>query len=216
MAQKTTWIKVDRNILQWGWYTDANTFRVFMHLLLTANITPHRFLGVEIGRGEVATSYTSIAENLKISIRSARTAISHLKTTGEVTIKPHPKFTVISIVNYDAYQANRQAERQASDRRATGERHQSKNERIKEPPTGGDTHPTAGDVSAFCEANGLQVNAQRFVDYYEAVGWELNGQPIKSWRALCRRWNGTRDYDKSDPRLDLSTLKLTEEFYDPE
>ena len=67
MADKTTFIKIDRNILDWGWYKDANTFRVFMHLLLTANIRQHKFMGVDIGRGELATSQKSLAESLDIS-----------------------------------------------------------------------------------------------------------------------------------------------------
>ncbi len=129
MAEKTTYIKLDRNILDWGWYTDGNTFRVFLHLLLTANIKPHKFLGVEIGRGELATSYNSLSETLGISTRSVRTAISHLKTTGEVTIKRHPHFTVISIPNYDSYQANRQSNRHSADSQLTIDRQQSKNDK---------------------------------------------------------------------------------------
>lgn len=216
MAKKTTWIKIDRNILQWGWYQDANTMRVFLHLLLTANVKPHAFMGVMIGRGEVATSYSKLAKTLGISIRAARTSISHLKTTGEVTIKPHPKFTVISIVNYNSYQANRQAERQANDKRATSERQQSKNIRIKEPPINGGTMapPTVADVSAFCQTNGLQVDPQRFVDYYEATGWMLNGSPITSWQSLCRRWDGTEDYNKeqkSQKDVIAEAMKLLDE-----
>ena len=218
MADKTTWIKLDRNILQWGWYQDANTFRVFMHLLLTANVKPHKFMGVTIGRGEVATSYTKLAETLGISMRNARTAISHLKMTGEVTVKSHPKFTVISIVNYTSYQDNRQAERQASDKQVTSNRHQSKNKRIKEAPLmGSQAHPTAADVSAFCEACGLNVDAERFVDYYEATGWKIGGQPVENWQALCRRWNGTQDYKSDAPaKVDISAIALTEGFYDSE
>ena len=217
MADKTTWIKIDRNILHWGWYQDANTMRVFLHLLLTANVKPHKFMGVTIGRGEVATSYTKLAETLEISIQNARTAISHLKSTGEITVKPHPKFTVISIVNYASYQANQQANQQATNRQLTGYQHQSKNKRIKEAPLkGSQAPPTVADVSAFCQTNGLQVDPQRFVDYYEATGWMLNGTPIQSWQALCRRWNGTQDYKPDQPRVDLSALTLTEEFYDAE
>lgn len=129
MAEKTTYIKLDRNILDWGWYKDTNTKAVFLHLLLTANIKPHKFLGVEIGRGELATSYASLSETLGISTRSVRTAISHLKMTGEVTIKRHPHFTVISIPNYDSYQANRQSNRQPYDSQLTINRQQSKNDK---------------------------------------------------------------------------------------
>jgi hypothetical protein len=31
------WIKIHRSILEWEWYEDTNTFRLFMHLILKAN-----------------------------------------------------------------------------------------------------------------------------------------------------------------------------------
>lgn len=98
-------IKLDRNILGWGWYKDANTMRVFIHLLLTANYVDGEFMGVTIRRGEVATSYGAIGKALGLSVQNVRTSINHLKSTGEVTGKAYSKFQVISIVKYDSYQS---------------------------------------------------------------------------------------------------------------
>lgn len=219
MAEKTTWIKVDRNILEWGWYKDANTFRVFMHLLLTANIKSHKFLGVDVNRGEVATSYKSLAESLDISIRSVRTSISHLEMTGEVTVRRHSRFSVISILNYDSYQANRQSQRQSADTQVTVDRQQSKKERIKEIPSV--YIPTRADVAAYISEQGLQVDADDICDYYDALGWEINGKAVKDWRAVVRRWKqyekpeqakrGT-DWDKVNEYLDK--LERGESIYD--
>ena len=99
------YIKLDRNILSWGWYKDANTMRVFVHLLLTANFCDGEFMGVTIRRGEVATSYPSIGKALGLSVQNVRTSINHLKSTGEVTARTYPKFQVISIEKYDMYQS---------------------------------------------------------------------------------------------------------------
>jgi 23S rRNA G2069 N7-methylase RlmK/C1962 C5-methylase RlmI len=104
MADKSTFIKLDRNIQEWRWYTNANTFRVFIHLLLNANIKSNDFENAKIGRGQLATSYDKIANTLKLTNQQVRTAISHLKSTGEITIKRYSKFLVISIVNYAQYQ----------------------------------------------------------------------------------------------------------------
>ena len=186
MAEKTTFIKIDRNILDWGWYKDANTFRVFMHLLLTANIKPHMFMGVEIGRGEVATSLKSLSENLGISIRSVRTSLLHLETTGEVTIKRHPRFSVISMPNWDLYQVNRHSQRQSADSQPTRNRQQSKNVRKKEIPSV--YIPSRADLRSYVEEEGLKVDPDEIFDYYEALGWEINGKAIKDWKAVCRRW----------------------------
>lgn len=128
MRDKTSYIKLDRNILTWGWFKDTNTFKLFVYLLLVANVKDHEFLGVTIYRGELATSLKSLAIATGLTERNVRTALSHLKATGEVTVHRHPKFTVISIPRYDYYQNNRQAERQSTDSRATGDRQQYKND----------------------------------------------------------------------------------------
>lgn len=133
---KTTYIKLDRNILNWRWYKDANTFRLFIHLLLKANIRDHDFEHVTIRRGEIATSYSSLANETGMSIQNVRTALSHLQSTGEVTVSKQPKFSIISITNYNEYQsANSQSNsqltgnQQAPNRLLTGDQQQSKNDK---------------------------------------------------------------------------------------
>ena len=131
MSEPSTYIKLDRNILTWGWYTDANTVRLFIHIILKANIKECKFLGVTVKRGQLVTSYANLAKELNLSIRSVRTALNHLKATGEVTVKIYPKFSVISVVNYDRYQdrvtGKVTGKRQATDSQATVNRQQSKN-----------------------------------------------------------------------------------------
>lgn len=70
MANKTTFVKLDRNILEWRWYKDQNTKALFIHLLLKANIRPHGFRTVTINRGELATSYASLAAETGLSIQN--------------------------------------------------------------------------------------------------------------------------------------------------
>lgn len=49
--------------------------------------------------------------------------------------------------------------------------------------------PTADEVRAYAEAQGLAIDAERFVDYYKAQGWKLsNGQAMKDWEATARNW----------------------------
>lgn len=105
MAEKSSFIKLDRNILQWGWYKNANTFRVFVHLLISANIRANTFEGILIKRGEVATSVFSLAENLGLTEKQVRTALSHLKSTGEITSRRGSRYQIIRVENYDKYQS---------------------------------------------------------------------------------------------------------------
>lgn len=119
MAEPTTFIKLDRNILDWRWYKNANTMRVFLHLLINANVTDNDFETITIHRGEVAASYKSIADALVLSVQEVRTAIKHLKSTGELTVTKYSKFQVFSIVRYSSYQDKQQANQQSSNRQST-------------------------------------------------------------------------------------------------
>ena len=108
--EKNGFIVIHRKMLDWEWFSDPNTLTVFMFLLLSANWKAGRFQGVEVPRGSLVTSYPMIAQKCHISVMSARTAIKHLKLTGEITAKSYARFSVISIKNYDRYQdKNRQA-----------------------------------------------------------------------------------------------------------
>lgn len=97
-------IKLHRSILKWEWFHDDNTFKVFIYLLLNANWEDSRFRGYEIPKGSLVIGYTALSKNLGISKQSVRTAISHLKSTGEITIKSTNKFSIATIVNWDKYQ----------------------------------------------------------------------------------------------------------------
>lgn len=100
------YIKLYRQLLDWGWYGDTNTFRVFMHLLLTATYEDTELMGVKVPRGSAVCSLPGIASAVNLSIKNVRTAMEHLKTTGEVAVTHYPKFSVVELKNYDKYQSD--------------------------------------------------------------------------------------------------------------
>ncbi|MCB6610219.1 hypothetical protein V3C10_04180 [[Clostridium] symbiosum] len=121
-----SYIKIDRKILDWEWYSDINTCRLFLHMLLRANWKDGRFQGAEVPRGSFISSIRKLSEETGLTEREIRTAISHLKTTGEVTSESHTKYTVFTVKNYDCYQStdtqndNQMAgERQSNDNQTT-------------------------------------------------------------------------------------------------
>ena len=64
------WIKIYRKMLDWEWYRDVNTKSLFLHLLLIANSKDGEWQGVPIKRGQVATSLSSLARELGMSIQT--------------------------------------------------------------------------------------------------------------------------------------------------
>lgn len=99
-------IKIDRKILKWEWWSDIKTFRLFMYMLISANWKDGNFKGILIPRGSFVSSIPKLASETCLSEREVRTAIKHLKLTGELTVKTTNKFSVFTINNYCLYQDN--------------------------------------------------------------------------------------------------------------
>lgn len=104
MAESNGWIKLHRKIDNWCWFNEPNTFLVFIHLLLMANVEDKNWRGVVVKRGSVITSVFRLSKRTGVSIRSVRTSLTHLKSTNEVTMYSTSKYTVISINNFNTYQ----------------------------------------------------------------------------------------------------------------
>ena len=48
--------------------------------------------------------------------------------------------------------------------------------------------PTVGEVWEYCAERKNNVDAERFVDYYTANGWQVGKHKMKDWKAAVRTW----------------------------
>ena len=193
------YIKLSRKILEWEWWDDINTCRLFIYCLLKANWKDGRSKGMVIPKGSFVSSIPKMSDETSLTIREIRTAISHLKSTGEVTCKSYAKYTVFTVKNYCEYQ---QSDLQ-NDRQATGKRHSNDMltttiEEYKEGKNNKkeDTNvskkkfvpPTVEEVRAYCQERGNKVDPQAFVDHYTSNGWMVGKNKMKSWKAAVGTW----------------------------
>ena len=98
------WIKLHRQIIEWEWFSDTNTFRVFLQLLLKANHKEKKYRGMVLKVGTIITSREILALETRLSVQQIRTALDKLKSTNEITIKTSSQGTIIEVVNYAKYQ----------------------------------------------------------------------------------------------------------------
>ena len=98
------WIKIHRKMKEWEWYSDINTFRLFMHVLLSAEYTQKKIKGIVVERGQMLTSLSALSEETGLSVKQIRLCLNRLKTTNEVATRTTNKYTLLSIVNYGKYQ----------------------------------------------------------------------------------------------------------------
>lgn len=126
ITEKKGFVVIHRKILDWEWYRNINTKVLFLHLLLTANYAPSKLEGMTIERGQRVTSLTSLSEETGLSVKQIRTALKHLNGTGETAVTKCPKFSIITIKNYEKYQQRAQTwagEGQAKGTGRAGEGH---------------------------------------------------------------------------------------------
>lgn len=213
MNNENGFIVLHRKMLEWEWFGDPNTVIVWLYLLLKANWKPSRWKGIEIGRGQTIESVSKIAKATGLSVRNVRTALFHLKSTGEVTTEVTRYGTLISILQYSKYQdisdlADKEfdkgidkrptSDRQATDNTRTIYNNNNKNNNIEEcvnkinykgenekniTEETSFTPPTLDEIKAFVSENELLVDPQYFFEYYNDSGWKEN------WKARIRRWD---------------------------
>lgn len=125
-------VKIERKITKWRWYQDTATFKLFIHLILTANYEDRDFENITVKRGQRVASIRTLAAESGLTERSVRTAINHLKVTQEVTQSTTSKYSVFTIVNYEKYQMvthQTTRKRHTGDTRATHDRQQCKKDK---------------------------------------------------------------------------------------
>lgn len=60
--------------------------------------------------------------------------------------------------------------------------------------------PTVEEVEAYCKERQNGIDANAFMDHYEANGWKVGkgGLPMKDWQAVVRTWEKYKRYDSSN------------------
>lgn len=196
------WVKLHRKITEWDWYDDANTFRLFIHLVLIANSKNANWRGNEIKRGELITSIEHLAEDLKLTSKQIRLSLEKLKKTQEIGTQRANNATMITICNYDNYQVYDKTEGQTNGKekdklranlgQTEGNKQEGKELKEEKEHKNIFSKPTFEEVKAYCLERNNGIDAQRFLDSNDAKGWVIGKTktPMKDWRAAVRTWEG--------------------------
>ena len=91
---------------EWEWKNKPNTVALFIHLLIHANHKETKWQGVTIKAGQIVTGRKTLSLETGLSIQQVRNSLDHLKSTGEITVKPTNKYSVITVSEWALYQGN--------------------------------------------------------------------------------------------------------------
>lgn len=195
-------IKLNRNILAWEWYNNLPVRVLYVHCLLKANYTAKNWQGQVIKAGQFVTSLKHLSEETALTQRQTRTALNHLKSTGELTIKTTSRYSIITVNNWHKWQSERQAIGQTSDKQTTTTKEYKESKNINNNILGHDKKfkkPTLEEIQSYCSERKNNVDPQRFFDYYESVDWHIGKNKMKNWQACIRNWEkNTRTNTKQE------------------
>lgn len=192
-------IKLYRKFTEWEWYSDANTCRIFLHILIMANWQDKKWKGIEIQRGQFLSSYEKIGEELKLSRQQVRTSVSKLILTNEITTSASSKYTVFTVVKYDLYQMSNQVDNHQVTNKQPTSNHQItttknyKNYKNNKNDNKRDiksvcTPPTLAQIKAYCQKEKIQIDEEKFFNHYSSVNWYVGNNKMKNWKARVRMW----------------------------
>ena len=160
-------IKLDRKILDWEWFSDTCTRDVFIYCLLKANWKDISYKGKVIPKGSFVTTLTQISTDLGFSKQQTRTALSHLQSTHELTLDTSRQNTVITVQNWILYQGdNTQSNTQLTQEERT-EQHTTNTPLYKE------EYKNLRTVDIECNVQSSETDPEPTVDEAESLFEEL-------------------------------------------
>lgn len=193
------WICLHRKMVDWEWYDDVNTFKLFMHLLLSATYKSDDYKGEKLKPGDVFTGRKRLSIDSGLSEQQIRTALKKLEKTNEITIKSTKKYSIISIVKWEEYQSiNQQPNQEATKKQPRSNHTQQVNNITKEENiynTREDHFVQLStidlswvpnlDAQEYCRSLGLEFDGEykKFINHYAGTG-----QKNHNWNFKFKAW----------------------------
>ena len=195
-----SWLKLHRDLTAWRWYSDADTFRTFLHFLMA----------VHYESGEAWLNLDAVATALKLQKHRLEKSLNNLISTGEIVKLSSRKGknggVHIRVENWRKYQMGDGRESVVAPPTPPPV------SVVEPPPASVQTFPfptpkDPAEVLTAAHAAGLLFTpdmAQDFFDHYNAMGWTTNAGAIRNWRYKLRSWIRNNDHPAERPTAGIN------------
>lgn len=145
-------------------------------------------------------------------------AIATLKQDEQATAEISQKRAAAGSIGGKQTQANASKEKQNEAKQANA-CNKNKNKNIEtdiEKRNNRFIPPTVKEVEDYCNERQNGIDAQSFIDYYEANGWKQGAgrKPIVDWRACVRTWERNSNQTRAKPNsFDARSFLMGKEEY---
>ena len=186
------WIRLDRGIQDNFLWQEPEALKLWLYLLMAASLTDKAtaFNGqmLNIKRGQLVFGLNAASARLNISIRRLRKYLNWFESDDMIDKQITNKFSIISITNYSQYQdTGKQAssKSQATAKQTSTTIQVTSNNKQSIPPT-------VDEVRAYCDSRSNGIDPEMFIAFYEARGWKIGKDRMKSWKACVVTWEKRR------------------------
>lgn len=184
------WIKIHRKILDCSIWNSREPFdkrSAWIDILLSAS---HKDLNLMIGginekipRGSFMFSIEKLCDRWGWSRNRVKRFLALLEREQMIETKRTNKGTLISVLNYNAFQSVEEVTEKETE---ISDAHETTKKVARFIP------PTVDEVQAYCEERKNGVDARCFVDFYESKNWVVGKAKMKNWKAAVRTWERNR------------------------
>lgn len=184
------WIKIHRKILDCSIWNSREPFdkrSAWIDILLSAS---HKDLNLMIGgidekipRGSFMFSIEKLCDRWGWSRNRVKRFLALLEREQMIETKRTNKGTLISVLNYNAFQSVEEVTEKETE---ISDAHETAKKVARFIP------PTVDEVQAYCEERKNGVDARCFVDFYESKNWVVGKAKMKNWKAAVRTWERNR------------------------
>ena len=165
ISQISGFVKLNRRLLNWEWYSDLPVRVLFLHCLLKANFKDTKWKGQVIKAGQFITSIASLSRETTLSQQQIRTAILKLKSTGELTNRATSRYSIITVNNWNKWQSEQQAEQQSSNKQITTDEEYKEYKNIYR-GTKLFQKPTIEEIKKYCLERNNSINPIQFFFFF--------------------------------------------------
>lgn len=96
-------IKLSRSLLAWDWHDEPKTGYLYIVMLLLANHEETLWRGETLRRGQLLTGRRQLSIASGLTEDEVRTALMHLKKTGDAVVSSKNKYSIITLPKYDEH-----------------------------------------------------------------------------------------------------------------
>lgn len=153
-----SYIKLNRGITEWEWFTDDNMLKLWIYLLVNAQYQDGRFKGIDVKRGQVIVGRKKLAERLGMTEQRVRNCLNRLKSTNEITIKTTNKYSLITIVKYDIYQGESEENNQQNNQLAN-------QQQTNKEPTKNQQRTTVKEIKKYKKLRNKEVISNKDTEF---------------------------------------------------